>query len=80
MNQQLKDFGKSKNIPVNVLKWVWQNIDRIEDFIQLLKYIRDTFKGKNENRSSCQTPRPAPKFEPGYWACTGGEWVWVPQV
>lgn len=25
-------------------------------------------------------PRPKPKFEPGYWNCSGGEWTWVPAV
>lgn len=79
MNKELKDYGKAKGIPIGVLAWVWKNLGRIEDFIQLLKYIRDTFGKKNENRSSCG-PRPAPKLEPGYWECVGGEWEWVPAV
>lgn len=79
MNKQLKDFAKGKNIPVSVLAWVWKNLHRIEDFIQLLKYIRDTFGKKNESRMACG-PRPAPKLEPGYWECVSGEWTWVPYV
>lgn len=36
MNQQLKDFGKSKKIPANVLKWIWNNKETLLALITLL--------------------------------------------
>lgn len=36
MNQKLKDFGKSKKVPANVLKWMWNNKEELLALIALI--------------------------------------------
>lgn len=79
MNKEIKDLAKGKGIPVSIFSWIWKNLDRIEELLQIIKYIRDKYKGENVKTFACG-PRPAPKLEPGYWECVSGEWTWVPAV
>lgn len=45
MNQkQLIDHGKSNNIPISILKWIWKNLDKIDDIIDVIVEIRDRIR------------------------------------
>lgn len=67
MNQkQLIDHGRSKNIPIAILKWVWKNLDKIDDIIDFIIEIRDRIKGdKVQTRGGGgATPKPDPGTTP----------------
>lgn len=75
MNQkQFITTGKGK-LPVVILKWIWNNLDKIDmiiDFLQSLRKVNPLAEGDN-----CG---PMPKYEVshnGSWQCIAGEWKWI---
>ena len=77
-----------KSIPT-VLGWVLRVVFpklelRIISFvIKIVEHLLNKKKlpnPKTMDSSSCLTPKPLPKLEPGYWECQNNEWVWIPIV
>lgn len=76
INNEKKFFklGRKIGIADDILKLAWE--DKARNCL-ISQIIADYDAAQ---RGSCQTPRPAPKLEPGYWECVGGSWEWVPAV
>lgn len=67
-------YGKEIGLTTNFLNLVWKNP------IVSCSVFQAIADREALQRGACQTPRPAPKLEPGYWYCVGGEWEWIPMV
>lgn len=82
MNQQqfIKE-GKDK-LPIAILKWIWKNLDKIDDVIEFLMTVRGIVSKREETEPECggkakPTGSPTPN---GYWSCIGGNWVWIEDI
>lgn len=77
MNKELQQFGKSKQIPANVLKWIWNNKETLLALIALLFPAKQqAFADPVETCGGVNKPtyKPTPN---GSWQCIAGEWKWI---
>lgn len=72
--EQFLQSGSELNIPSEVIEWAVVNSELSSSVLQSLADQQALMSG------SCSTPRPKPKFIPGYWECVGGSWLWVAGV
>lgn len=72
--EQFLKSGSELNIPAEVIEWAFDNQTLSYPLLQKLADQQALMSG------SCSTPRPKPKFTPGYWECVGGSWLWVAGV
>lgn len=66
------EIGENSGISKIVLRIAF---DSPKENTGIYQFIADK---KAELSASCQTPKPPPRLDPGYWACVNGDWVWVP--
>jgi hypothetical protein len=77
--KQFIETGKGK-LPVTILKWIWKNIDKLDDIIALIISLKRSKAPEVQTMSgSCgNVPRPKNQLTPnGDWECIGGNWTWV---
>lgn len=72
--QQITEAGTDLGHPGSLLKWAHANQKLSYPLLQEIADHQAMMSG------SCSTPRPKPKFTPGYWECVGGSWLWVAGV